>query len=444
MIPSVLVLCIPQLLVSIAGAVANVEDEQCLLQTNIDTHTRRSVNRHSDAPAEPVVEPQEEPSKVPQFSIDLDKAPEERFNEVSKKLGPAFKEFFETFGNNAGMLASVKKIASLRGEETPEMAGEIRGIAKSTDIPEYFIQGTQFIPSLQCLKGPFLKFVNEMNVTLPADGALDKDTPSAVEFLDHFQVPSFGSAGIIAKDKDGSVWHARNLGYAMPRLVQKFTYNAKFFKKGKELYTAQMVYPALVPFTAVRRGKNGYSWQANTRYLEEQADGMMLMKNLYMERRNPGGWQARKVFEDTDNYDDAVKAFSTMKLPSPEYIIMSGVKKGTILARDPDSVAYKMELDEKHPYLIMTNFDYINGDKKEWLQPTRVKGLSARVRAQNLLDQSEEVTPKLLKDVLNDRDVLSNNVLYQALINVEHDEYQASLPHCGNCDAAVPQGLPQL
>merc|ERR1719198_964090 len=161
---------------------------------------------------------------------------------------------------------------------------------------------------------------------------------------------------------------------------------------------------------------------------------MMLMKNLYMERRNPGGWSARKVFEDTDNYDDAFKAFSTMKLPNPEYIIMSGVKKGAVLARDPDSLAYKMELDEKHPYVIMTNFDYSKGDKKEFLQPTRVKGLSARVRAQNLLDQSSEVTPKLLKSILNERDVLSKNVLYQSLSNVEQDRFDSSLPLCANCE----------
>jgi N-acylethanolamine-hydrolysing acid amidase len=427
--PSLIVLFIPHLFVSSSVAVG---DETCLLQTSIDTHTHRS-DRHSEPSAEPVVEAHTE-REVPQFEIDLDKAPEERFAEVSKRFGPKYVEFFKKFGNSPGVEASVKKVAALRGAENDEMTGEIRGISKDTGVPEYFIQGAQFIPSLQCLKGPFLKFVDDMNVSLPSDTIVDQENPTATEFLNHLQVPSFGNAGIVAKDKDGSVWHARNLGYALPKWVQQLTYEAKFKKDGAELFTAQMTYPLVMPFTAMRRGKNGYTVQANTRYLDQKEDGMMLMKNLYMERREPGLWQIRKVLTDTDNYDDAFKAFSTMKLPNPEYIIMSGVKKGAVLARDPDSLAYKMELDEKHPYVIMTNFDYSKGDTKEFLQPTRVKGLSARVRAQNLLDQSSEVNPKLLKSILNDRDVLSKNVLYQSMSNVEKDRFDSSLPACSNCN----------
>jgi hypothetical protein len=372
---------------------------------------------------------------VPEFIIDLDKAPEKRFTEVTKKFGPKFTEFFEKFGKSPGIVAGMKKVVQLRGEEDSEMMGEIQGMSKDLDMPQYVLQATQLVPAAQCMKGPFLHFVDEMDVKLPSDSKyVDQGIPDATEFLNHLQVPSYGNVGIVARDKDGSVWHARNAGYAMPRWMQKLTYNAKFVKDGNELFTAQMVYPLLAPFTAVRRGKNGYSWQPNTRYFNEQHEGMMLMKNLYMERRDPGGWSARKVLTDTDNYDDALKAFSTMKLPSPEYIIMSGVKKGTILARDPDSLAYKMDIDEKHPYAVMTNFDYVNGDKKEWLQPTRVEGLSPRVRVQNLLDQNDEITPELLKNVLNDRDVLSKNVLYQAMINVEHDKYESALTHCHNCD----------
>jgi hypothetical protein len=433
MIPSPLILLISQLFVSVA-AVPRVDDEQCLLQASIDTHTHRSV-RHTDSPAEPVVEPQKNPDKVPEFVIDLDKAPEKRFAEVSKKFGPKFTEFYKLFGKSAGVTAGMKKVTQLRGEEDPEMMGEIRGMSKALDMPEFVLQAAQLAPSSQCMKGPFLHFVDEMDVKLPSDSKyVDQGKPDATEFLNHLQVPSYGNAGIVARDKDGSVWHARNSGYAMPRWVQKLTYNAKFVKDGNELFTAQMVYPMVIPFTAVRKGKNGYSWQPNTRYFNEQQEGMLLMKNLYMERRDPAGWSARKVFTDIDNYDDAVKAFTTMKLPGPEYFIMSGVKKGTVLARDADSLAYKMDIDEKHPYVVMTNFDYIKGDKKEWLQPTRVEGLSSRVRVQNLLDQSDEITPELLQNVLNDRDVLSKNILYQALINIEQDKYESVLPHCHNCD----------
>merc|ERR1719253_30630 len=183
----------------------------------------------------------------------------------------------------------------------------------------------------------------------------------------------------------------------------------------------------------MRRGSDGYSFQANTRYLDSQDESMLLMNNLYLEKRAPSSWTARKTLESTDNYDDAVKLFSKTPYPNPEFNLISGVSKGTLIARDADKVVYKMDLDDKHPFLVMTNFDYVNNDKKEWLQPTRVKGVSARVRAQNLLSKSDSITPELLAEVLNDRDVLSNNVLYQSMVNLKHDSYESSLPACGNC-----------
>lgn len=427
MTSSLLAMLISQLLLNGASAAECVGDETCLMQTKADIQIRR----HSGE--EPVIENQREPKSVPEFTIDLNEPPEKRFSEISKHFKKGYAEFYAKYGHSAGIQASVKKVAELRGEESPEMMGEIRGIAKDTGLPEFWIQGSQLIPTLACLKGPFLKFVDDMNVSLPSEELLDEEHATSSQMMNHFQVPSFGNTGIIAKDKDGSVWHMRNLGYAMPRYVQANTYNAKFIKDGNELYTAQMIFPLTQPFTAIRKGKNGYTWQANTRYLNQREEGMELMKNLYMERRQSMGWTARKILEKNDNYEDAVKAFSQSQLPNPEYLIMTGVKKGVVIARDPEGVAYQLDLDDEHPYVVMTNFDYTKGDKKEWLQPTREKGVSPRVRAQSLLE-GKEITPEVLEKVINDRDVLSKNVLFQAMMNVEHNRFDTVLPRCANCD----------
>merc|ERR550537_1154672 len=94
----------------------------------------------------------------------------------------------------------------------------------------------------------------------------------------------------------------------------------------------------------MRRGKNGYTVETNTRYPPKEWNIDSLWKHLFKEKRATSGWLKRKVLESTDNYEDAVKAFSTLPYASTEYNIISGVQKGTILARDPNGVYHVQEL----------------------------------------------------------------------------------------------------
>merc|ERR1719420_1648513 len=131
------------------------------------------------------------------------------------------------------------------------------------------------------LKGPFLDFVDKNGIDLPKEATLDAKSSQAfdADFMNHFQAPSFGSTGIIARDeKDGSVWHARNFGIALPQFLQKLSYNGRFTKNGKEVFTGNMVFPSPQVFTGVRRGKNGYSFQLNQRYTKSLADTPVIMK----------------------------------------------------------------------------------------------------------------------------------------------------------------------
>ena len=73
----------------------------------------------------------------------------------------------------------------------------------------------------------------------------------------------------------------------------------------------------------------------------------------------------------------AAQAISTASYVSTEYAIVSGVKKGTIIAKDPDSVAHTQVLgqkggnfDERSDYIIITNFDFYFHDIREYFDPT--------------------------------------------------------------------------
>jgi len=417
---SVLVVLIVRLfLTSEAATVETPADETCLLQTKASVETGRQLDDTWS-------------TDVPEFEINLDIPPEDRFTEVSKKFQKSYIKFYKEQGSDAGTLASMKHASHLRGDETAEFQSEIRGIAEFLGVPEYYVHAQQMGATFLALKGPFLKFMDTMGMVLPS--GQEKSGNSPTELLDHFSTSTYGSAGILARAKDGTVWHARNLGFAMPKVSQHMVYNALFTKGGKKLFKAQMAFPSVQVFTATRKGHNGYSYQVNTRYVSDQADSMSLMANLYQKKIPLAAWTARKVLENTDNYEDAVKLFSETPTPGPEYTVLSGVKKGTVLYRDPDSVAYKLDLDDKHPYIVVTNFDSAKGDEREWLQPTRTKGVSSRVRAEKMLEKAKDITPELLQEVLNDKDVTTSNVIYQSLTNVEHGVYKSSLPHCANCE----------
>lgn len=162
-----------------------------------------------------------------------------------------------------------------------------------------------------------------------------------------------------------------------------------------------------------------------------------MIKNVFDEKRVPSGWIKRQVLQNYSEYEDAVSALSTQPYASTEYNIMSGVKKGTILARDPDGLVYRIDLTPADRYIIMTNFDYIYHDIKEWFDPTSMKGIghSRRIGAERLLNASATLSADVLFDTLNDDAVIATDTIFQAIINVEKNMYNTSLPACKDCHA---------
>lgn len=271
---------------------------------------------------------------------------------------------------------------------------------------------------------------------------------ASADIQDLFAVPGLACTGIIAQDSDGSVYHARNLdigpgtrkNQSFAHWYQNITFNGVFTKGGKEIFTGQMTAISPLVLTGIRRGPNGYSTEINTRWLDHGVQAVM--EHLFKEHREPSGWLVRKVMENNVNYEDAVQAMSNAKFASPLYILMSGVKKGVILAHDPDSLAYKLEFGKKR-YIIMTNYDYISPTKhksstvnsKAWLDTVELNGFGQRQRlaADTIMNASKNVTAELLHQALNDKAVISSETIFQAIINVEKDMYKSTLPHCLDC-----------
>jgi len=189
----------------------------------------------------------------------------------------------------------------------------------------------------------------------------------------------------------------------------------------------------------MRRGKNGYTIEINTRYPPKATNVKPLMDHIFKEKRTASGWIKRQVLQNIDNFEDAVKAFSTKPYASTEYNIISGNQKGVILARNPDNLYHTLTLGpNKNDYIIMTNFDYWDHDIKEWFDPTSIHfGHSRRVGAQRILNKSKNINFDQLYKTMNDDAVVAKDTIFQAYMNVQKDTYKSFLPDCEDCSGCV-------
>jgi hypothetical protein len=371
---------------------------------------------------------------IPEFEINLDNEPEERFTEVLTHFGPQLHNFLNYLhGDSSTVKAVFDAIVLKRGRETDELQREINGIAKHTGIAKNEIHGMQLFYELNTLMIPIVNFTHSSE-------DMDILESLAGHLATHWEVPEpfhVGCTGIIAtSDEDGTVYHARNLDFSFAEFLQPMTYTGIFTKGGEEVFRAQTIAGYTSILTGMRKGPDGFTIEINTRFGDHWGANKEMIHNVFTNKIAPSGFTKRKILETVDNYDDAVHAFSTSPYAATEYNIISGVKKGTILGRAPDGLAYQLPLNEtSKKYIIMTNFDYNWGDIREIFDPTGGNGIwhPRRKPAEAILDNATAVTGELLFETINDFAVMAKDTIFQVLMDVETGLWNASLPECTKC-----------
>lgn len=114
---------------------------------------------------------------VAQYVIDLDLPPEVRWHAVihgSNAGGISFNKtvwafYNEYFANDTVVTDALYALTDLRGEENAEQQGEIRGLARASNLPLKFVQGIQMLYELQTLMVPI---VNCTDYPVPSPAAI--------------------------------------------------------------------------------------------------------------------------------------------------------------------------------------------------------------------------------------------------------------------------------
>lgn len=382
--------------------------------------------------------------EVKEYVIDLDQPPEERYLALLPQFNTTVWGFWNKFfAHDAVLRDALYLITDLRGEEPDEMKREIQGLADASKLPEKFVRAVQMLYELQTLMVPIVNFTAlEKDLRLPHDsnGTFADKLPDAWKALSKIPWRGPGCTGIIATNKeDGTVNHARNLDFTPVSFMTDLVYTGVFKKGGKEIFRSQMIAGYVQTITMYRPGSNGYAIERNTRYTDHVGGNKEMLEHL-LSGRDLNGWTLRKICETAETYEDAVQAITQTPYVSTEYAIVSGVKKGCILSKNPDSVAHVQTLgganfEEPDDYIIMTNFDFFWKDVREYFDPTGTKpgGIfhPRRVLAQNILnatlDAGNALTPEVLFSTINAPGVLADTI-FQAVINVEKGIWNVSQP----------------
>jgi hypothetical protein len=382
---------------------------------------------------------------VKEYVINLDSPPGARYNALVPDFNATVWGFFNKyFAKDVILRDALYALVDLRGKESDaEMQAEIDGLANASKLPAKFVHGIQTLYELQTIMVPIVNFSHHSagSLGLPKGweafnhtNAWNQVGPRGWEALTRLPWRGPGCTGIIALDKsDGTVNHARNLDFAPVDVMTNLVYTGIFTRGGKEVFRSQMVAGYVQLVTGMRRGPNGYAIERNTRYADHVGGFDETMKNV-LSGRALNGWTLRKIMEKHADYEGATAAIAQAKYASPEYAIVSGVRKGLIYARNPEYVAHTQTLgqhnfEERDDYIIITNWDFFWHDLREYFDPTggQIGPNTRRVVAQRRLNASAVITPAVLFETINGKGTIADTI-FQAIINVEKDVYNVSLP----------------
>jgi len=278
---------------------------------------------------------------VPEFTVNLDEAPEDRWREVTM------------YYLNSGMIHSMKanmesKLAGHKlTEEQHNLVLEWTELAMN-NAPDEYKREAEGIAKIQNEFDPWL---NSTALDI-IGGALGYEA----------NYPTFCS-GLLTATSNGTVIHTRNLDYPLSfmhqgRMIgwQELTVNVVFTRGGKPLYTS-VTWPGMLGIHTAMRF-DGWAFQQNTR-----RTGNDMQLDLAAGQKGALGFTffARQLMEEVADFEIAVQRLKEANFMAAHYFILSGNKpwQGAVLSIDRMALSNPkvVRLNQNNWHIIQTNDD---------------------------------------------------------------------------------------
>ncbi|KAM7423193.1 hypothetical protein PAMA_010969 [Pampus argenteus] len=177
-----------------------------------------------------------------------------------------------------------------------------------------------------------------------------------------YEISAFCTS-IVAQDKNGHVYHGRNLDYPHA-VLRNLTINVIFLKNGKVAYRGTSFAGYVGLWTG--QSPNKFTVSGDQRGSERWWNWWKNLVSAFLLHRSPVSWLVRETLESAEDFQDAVMRLSKIPIITGVYYIVAGVRarEGVVITRDRSGPANIWTLDPLNGgwYRVETNFDH-------WLPP---------------------------------------------------------------------------
>ncbi|KAM9362433.1 N-acylethanolamine-hydrolyzing acid amidase-like [Symphorus nematophorus] len=241
-----------------------------------------------------------------------------------------------------------------------------------------------------------------------------------------YEISAFCTS-IVAQDKNGSVYHGRNLDYPHP-VLRNLTVNIVFLKNGEVAYQGTSFAGYVGLWTGQSPKK--FTVSGDQRGTERWWNWWKNIVSAFLFRRSPVSWLVRETLEEAEDFQDAVMRLSKIPIITGVYYIVGGVRagEGVVITRDRAGPADIWPLDPLNGgwYRVETNFDH-------WLPPpARDHRKEAASKALNATGQ-DHINMETLYQVLSLFPVCNGITVYTTLMSAATPEKYNTLVRPQGC-----------
>ncbi|KAG8453733.1 hypothetical protein GDO86_000382 [Hymenochirus boettgeri] len=339
------------------------------------------------------------------YTVNLDQAPQDRWQKLITEKKTELTDLIQAIKGLATAIFPSGKIVDLVDRKLPLLIGtlpspfgeEIEGIADASGLP--------------------LGEVMLFNI-----------------FYEVFTV----CTSVVAEDKSGKLFHARNLDFGLflgwdvknnswmvTELLRPLVINVDFQKNGKTVFMSTSFTGYVGMLTGMKPGI--LTLTMNERF---SLDGGYIGVLEWILGKHDGSWMSfltRSVLENATSYDEAKTLLSKTKLLAPAYFILGGNKseEACVITRSRSSCLDIWELDLKQGtwYVLETNYD-------RWKAPLPID--NRRGPAMKCMDRTtqQNISTATIYDMLSTKPVLNKLTAYTTLMSISDNKLEAYLRIC--------------
>ncbi|KAF0035318.1 hypothetical protein F2P81_013076, partial [Scophthalmus maximus] len=158
-----------------------------------------------------------------------------------------------------------------------------------------------------------------------------------------YEISAFCTS-IVAQDKNGSVYHGRNLDYPHP-VLRNLTVNVVFLKNGEVAYRGT----SFAGYVGLWTGQSPHKFtvSGDQRGSDHWWNWWKNFVSAFLLGRTPVSWLVRETLVEAENFQDAVMRLSKIPIITGVYYIVGGVRagEGVVITRDRKGPADIWPLD---------------------------------------------------------------------------------------------------